>query len=148
MTENVVDKLFQEKEEICRTRDLAIEQVVAAGLEVTDVQRDKSKYPDLHLEIWYHGEKVGYLWSDNLSLIRVYLGIPYERYSSVLKTFVKYKDPDASEKIVAAIHELKDSYRKSEQTIRDAKVKSVKLYFDTRKLQKIVNDIPTEDALW
>ena len=135
MTENVVDKLFQEKEEICRTRDLAIEQVVAAGLEVNDVQRDKSKYPDLHLEIWYHGEKVGDVYENEMYLATALpsletLGV----FTSVSKSSIAFGVQSAIDLLLTeTLRRLKTSAEKYDGLVRENRVRDVKNYFGSRK---------------
>ena len=100
------------------------------------------------IEVQYCGERVGRQWHDELVLVNEYPGITYKYYENAAKTSVKYKDKEAKEKMVAAIRTLKESHRKYEQKIRDDKVSAIKLYFDLRKTQKMVKDIPQEIPLW
>ncbi len=99
------------------------------------------------IEVQYCGERVGRQWHDELVLVKEYPGITYKYYENAEKTSVKYKDKEAKEKIVAAIRTLKESHRKYEQKIRDDKVDAVKRYFDLRKTQKTINDIPLKVQL-
>lgn len=109
---------------------------------------DEEGFERKGIEVDYLGERVGRQWHDELVLVKEFPGITFQWYENAEKTSVKYKDPEAREKIVAAIRTLKESHRKYEQKIRDSKVSAIKMYFDLRKTQKVVNDIPVEAALW
>ena len=109
---------------------------------------DEEGFERKGIEVDYLGEQVGREWHDQLVLIKEHPGISGKDYENANKTFVMYKDKDARERIVAAIHTLKESYRKYEQKIRDNKVSAIKMYFDLRKTQKTVNDISVEAQLW
>jgi hypothetical protein len=106
------------------------------------------------IKVSYCGAEVGKHWHNELELVNEYPGISCKSYENADKTVVKYKDKEAEEKITAAIRTLKESYRKYEQKMRDDKVSAVKRYFDLRKTQKMINDIPLEPdipqepALW
>ena len=85
------------------------------------------------IEVQYYGETVGRQWHDELVLVKEHPGISRRDYENADKTFVKYKDPEAKEKILAAICTVKESYRKYEQKMRDDRVKVVRDYFDERR---------------
>lgn len=99
------------------------------------------------IKVQYNGERVGREWHDELVLVNEYPSISYKDYESADKTSVKYKDKEAKEKIVAAIRTLKESYRKYEQKMRNDKVSAIKMYFDLRKTQKLIDGIPLETQL-
>ena len=99
------------------------------------------------IEVQYCGESVGRQWHDELVLVKEYPGISRMDYESADKTSVKYKDEEAEEKIVAAIRTLEESHRKYERKIRDDRVKVVKRYFDLRKTEQMIKDIPQEIPL-
>ena len=115
--------------------------------EVTELL-DEEGFELRGIEVYYCGERVGRQRHDQLVLVKEHPGISCKNYWNADKTFVKYKDPEAREKIVAAIRTFKESYRKYEQKIRAHKVSVVQLYFDLRKTQKMINDIPVEASLW
>ena len=100
------------------------------------------------IEVDYLGERVGREWHDELVLVKEFPGITFKWYEDAEKTSVKYKDPEAREKIVAAIRTLKESHQEYEKKIRSDKVSAIKMYFDLRKTQKTINDIPVEAELW
>ena len=99
------------------------------------------------VEIQYYGERVGRQWNDELVLVNEYPGITFKYYENARKTCIPYKDPEAKEKITEAIRTIKKSHRKYEQKLRDEKVNAVKMYFDLRKTQQTINDIPMEVQL-
>lgn len=94
---------------------------------------DEQGFERQGIEVQYCGERVGREWHDELVLVNEHLGISCKDYESADKTSVKYKDPEAKEKMVAAIRTLKESYRKYEQKIRDGKVDVVRRYFDRKR---------------
>ena len=85
------------------------------------------------IEVQYCGERVGRQWHDELVLLKEHEGISGQDYEHAIKTFVKYRDPEAREKITAAIRTLKESYRKYEQKMRNDKISAIEQYFDERK---------------
>lgn len=85
------------------------------------------------IEVQYNGERVGREWHDELVLVDECPRMSCKDYESADKTSVKYKDPEAKEKITAAIRTLKESYRKYEQKLRNDKVSAVRDYFGERK---------------
>lgn len=96
------------------------------------------------IEVNYNGERVGSEWHDEFYILKKHPGISGEDYEHAIKTFIKYKDPEAKEKIVAAIRTLKESYRKYEQKLREDKVREIKMYFDVRRTQKVIKEITLE----
>ena len=85
------------------------------------------------IEVQYCGERVGRRWHDELVLLKEHEGISGQDYEHAIKTFVKYRDPEAREKITAAIRTLKESYRKYEQKMRNDKISAIEQYFDERR---------------
>ena len=85
------------------------------------------------VEVQYCGERVGSRWHDELVLLKEHEGISGQDYEHAIKTFVKYRDSEAREKITAAISKLKESYREYEQKMRDSKVSAIRMYFEERR---------------
>ena len=102
---------------------------------------------DESFKLHYGGERVGRLWSDEFVLVKEYPGISGVDYADADKTFVKYRDLEAKEKILAAIRTLKESHLKYEQKIRNDRVKNVQMYFDLRNTKKVIDDITLEVQL-
>jgi len=94
---------------------------------------DEAGFERKGIEVDYLGERVGRQWHDELVLFDEHPRISLKDYENADKTFVKYKDKEAKEKIIAAIRTLKESHREYEQKIRSDKVSAIKMYFDLRK---------------
>lgn len=122
-------------EEIHRTRQQAIERLQAAGLEVTDVPRDKTTYPDLHLEIWYRGEKVGDIYENEMYLATALpsleqLGV----FTSVSKSSIAFGVQSAIDLLLTeTLDRLKRSAEKYDELVREKRITDVRNYFDKRK---------------
>lgn len=108
---------------------------------------DEQGFERQGVEVQYYGERVGRQWHDELVLVNEYPGITFKFYENARKTSIPYKDPEAKEKITAAIRTLKESHREYEQKMRNDKVSAIKMYFDLRKTQKLVDGIPLETPL-
>lgn len=121
--------------EVSRTRQQAIERLQADGLEVTDVPRDKTTYPDLHLEIWYHGEKVGDIYENEMYLATALpsleqLGV----LTSVSKSSIAFGVQSAIDLLLTeTIERLTRSGEKYDELVREKRITDVRNYFDKRK---------------
>lgn len=121
--------------EVPRTRQQAIERLQADGLEVTDVPRDKTTYPDLHLEIWYHGEKVGDIYENEMYLATALpsleqLGV----LTSVSKSSIAFGVQSAIDLLLTeTIERLTRSGEKYDELVREKRITDVRNYFDKRK---------------
>lgn len=121
--------------EVPRTRQQAIERLQADGLEVTDVPRDKTTYPDLHLEIWYHGEKVGDIYENEMYLATALpslekLGV----FTSVSKSSIAFGVQSAIDLLLTeTIERLTRSGEKYDELVREKRITDVRNYFDKRK---------------
>lgn len=121
--------------EVPRTRQQAIERLQADRLEVTDVPRDKTTYPDLHLEIWYHGEKVGDIYENEMYLATALpslekLGV----FTSVSKSSIAFGVQSAIDLLLTeTLDRLKRSAEKYDELVREKRITDVRNYFDKRK---------------
>ena len=121
--------------EVSTTRELAIERLQAAGLEVTDVPRDKTTYPDLHFEIWYRGEYVGDIYENEMYLATALpsleqLGV----FTSVSKSSIAFGVKSTIDLLLTeTIERLKRSGEKYDDLVREKRITDVRKYFDLRK---------------
>lgn len=129
---------------VSKTREQAIERLQAAGIEVTDVQRDKTTYPDLHFEIWYHGEKVGDIYEYEMYLSTALpsleqLGV----FTSVSKSSIAFGVQSAIDLLLTeTIKRLKRSAEKYDELVREKRITDVRNYFDSkREVAAILNSV-------
>lgn len=134
-------------EEISRTREIAIERLQAAGLEVTDVPRDKTTYPDLHFEIWYHGEKVGDIYENEMYLATAMpsleqLGV----FTSVSKSSIAFGVQSAIDLLLTeTLERLKRSGEKYDELVREKRITDVRNYFRDREAAEFAKSLHDAD---
>ena len=120
-------------EKIHMRRDLAIKRLLSAGLEVTDVtDRDKKTYP-VHLEVWYHGEKVGDIFENEMYLETE---LPSVEELGVVTSEIEISfrvngaiDRDLN-KTVESLHQ---SAKRYDEIMREKRLRDVRKYFKERK---------------
>jgi hypothetical protein len=127
-------------EKIHKRRDIAIEMLLSAGLEVTDVLRDEKTYPDLHLEVWYHGEKVGDIFEnqmyletelpsvEELGVVTSHIEISF-RVNGAIDRDLRAIDRDLN-KTVESLHRSAERY---DELMREKRLSDVRKYFRDRE---------------
>ena len=134
-------------EEIAKTREQAIERLQAAGIEVTDVQRDKTTYPDLHFEIWLNGEKVGDIYENEMYLATALpsleqLGV----FTSVSKSSIAFGVQSAIDLLLAeTIKRLKRTAEKYDELVREKRITDVRNYFKDREATEFAKSLHDAD---
>jgi hypothetical protein len=146
MVEDAIEFLL-DSEYVSRTREIAIERLQAAGLEVTDVPRDKTKYPDLHFEICYHGEKVGDIYENEMYLATALpsleqLGV----FTSVYKSSIAFGVQSAIDLLLTeTLERLKTSAEKYDDLVREKRITDVRNYFKDREDTEFVKSLHDAD---
>ena len=127
-------------EKIHKRRDLAIKRLLSAGLEVTDALRDEKTYPDLHLEVWYHGEKVGDIYENEMYLETE---IPSVEELGVVASHIEisFRPKSAIDRDLRAIYRdlnktvesLRRSADRYDELMREKRLSDVRKYFRDRE---------------
>ena len=136
---------IEENEKIHKRRDLAIERLLSAGLEVTDVPRDKKRYPDLHLEVWYHGEKVGDIYENEMYLETELpsveeLGVVTNEIEISFRAQIAI-DRNLN-KTVESLHRSADRY---DELMREKRLSDVRKYFRDRQASDFAKSLHEAD---
>lgn len=122
-------------EYVSKTREQAIERLQAAGIEVTDVQRDKTIYPDLHFSLRLNGEKVGDIYENEMYLATALpsleqLGV----FTSVSKSSIPFGVQSAIDLLlIETLERLKRSAEKYDELVREKRITDVRNYFKDRE---------------